>query len=77
MNALGARLNKCRLEVGDVGLGRFRKLMSAVVDSTMLYGAEIYMGLNKEPRSTRTSTDVHLPNVLGVGTLHPKASLFI
>ena len=43
----------------------------------MLYGAEIYMGLNKEPRSTRTSTDVHLPNVLGVGTLHPKASLFI
>lgn len=42
MKALGALLNRGRLEVGDVGLGTFRKLMSPLVDSTMLYDAEIW-----------------------------------
>ena len=40
--ALGAWLNKCRVEVGNVEIGAFKKLMSAWVDSTMLYGAEIW-----------------------------------
>ena len=40
--ALSAWLNRCKAEVGDVGIGIFKKLMSALVDSTMLYGAEIW-----------------------------------
>ena len=40
--ALGAWLNKCRVEVGIVEIRTFKKLMSAWVDSTMLYGAEIW-----------------------------------
>ena len=28
-------------DIGDVGVGIFKKLMSALVDSTMLYGVEI------------------------------------
>ena len=32
----------CKAEVGDVGVGTFKKLMSALVDSTMLYGVEIW-----------------------------------
>ena len=38
--ALGAWLNRCKAEVGDVGVVTFKKLMSALVDSTTLYGAE-------------------------------------
>ena len=34
--ALSAWLNRCKAEVGDVGVGIFKKLMSALVDSTML-----------------------------------------
>ena len=40
--ALGALFSRCRLEVGDIGVGTFRKLMSSLVESTMLYGAEIW-----------------------------------
>ena len=40
--ALSAWLNRCKAEVGDVGIGIFKKLMSALVDSTMLYGVEIW-----------------------------------
>ena len=32
--ALSAWLNRCKAEVGDVGVGIFKKLMSALVDST-------------------------------------------
>ena len=39
--ALSAWLNRCKTEVGDVGVGIFKKLMSALVDSAMLYGVEI------------------------------------
>ena len=35
--ALGAWLNRCRVEVGNVKIGTFKKLMSALVDSTMPY----------------------------------------
>ena len=76
MKALGAWLKRCRLEVGDVGLGRFRKLMSAVVDSTMLYGAEI-RGCTKN-RETIEQVQMHAFRMFfGLGTLHSKASLFI
>ena len=39
--ALSAWLNRCNAEGGDVGVGIFKKQMSALVDSTMLYGVEI------------------------------------
>ena len=34
--ALGAWFSQCRVEVGDIGVGTFRKLMSSLVESTML-----------------------------------------
>ena len=36
--ALGAWMNRCKAEVGNVGIGTFKKLMSALVDPVMLYG---------------------------------------
>ena len=39
--AASAWLNSCKTEVGDVGVGIFKKLTSALVDSAMLYGVEI------------------------------------
>ena len=41
--ALGPWLSRCslRVEVGNVEIETFKKPMSALVDSTMLYGAEI------------------------------------
>ena len=33
---LGAWLNRCRVEVGNVEIGAFKKLMSALVNSAML-----------------------------------------
>ena len=40
--ALGAWFQRCRVEVGDIGIGTFKKLMSSLVESSMLYGAEIW-----------------------------------
>ena len=39
--SLSAWLNRCKAEVGIARVGIFKKLMSALVDSTMLYGVEI------------------------------------
>ena len=41
--ALGAWFQWCRVEVGDIGTGTFKKLMSSLVESSMLYGAEIFI----------------------------------
>ena len=38
---LGAWFSQCRVELGDIGVGTFRKLMTSLVESTMLHGAEI------------------------------------
>ena len=40
--ALGACFQRCRAEMGDVTVRIFRKLMEFLVESTMLYGAEIW-----------------------------------
>ena len=40
--ALGAWFSRCRVEVGDISVGTFRKLMASLVESTMLYDAEIW-----------------------------------
>ena len=39
---LGAWLHRYQQEVGDIGVGAFKKLFSSLVVSTMLYGAEIW-----------------------------------
>ena len=49
---LGAWFRRCRLEVGDIGVGTFRKLMSSLVKSTMQaprFGGAIktWMGLSR------------------------------
>ena len=66
--ALGAWMNKCKAEIGDVGVGMFKKLMSALADSVMLYGVEIW-GCTRDLET--------IEQVLGVGTLHPKVSLMM
>ena len=74
--ALGAWLNRCKAEVGDVGIGTFKKLMSALVDSTMLYGVEIW-GCTRSLEAIEQVQLRAFRTFFGVGTLHPKASLMM
>ena len=74
--ALSAWLNRCKTEVGDVGVGVFKKLMSTQIDSNMQYGVEIGGCM----RSLETIEQVQLHAfcmIFGMGTLHPKASLMM
>ena len=67
--ALSAWLNRCKAEVGDVGVGI---LISALVESTMLYGVEIWGCM----RSQEAIEQVQLRAFcmfFGVGSLHWKA----
>ena len=73
---LSAWLNRCKGEVGDVGIGVFKKLMSALVDSTMLYGVEIW-GCMRNLESIEQVQLRAFRMFFGVGTLHPKASLMM
>ena len=72
--ALGAWFSRCRVEVGDTGVGTFRKLMSSLMESTMLYGAEIW-GCNRNLEGVEQTQLRALRKFFGVGTLHPKVSL--
>ena len=40
--ALGACFQRCRAEMGDATVRVSRKLMESLVESTMMYGAEIW-----------------------------------
>ena len=73
--ALSAWLNRCNTEVGDVGVGICKKLMSALGDSTMLYGVEIWGCM----RSIETIEQVYIYSwVLSVCSLGcAKASLMM
>ena len=73
--ALGAWFHRCRSELGDVEVGVFRKLMSSLVESTMLYGAEIW-GCNRDLEKIEQVQMRALRLFFGVGTLHPKVSLW-
>ena len=67
-------MNRCKAEVGDVGVGICKELMSTLIDSTMLYGIEIWGCM----RSLKAIDQVQLCAFcmfFGVDTLHPKASL--
>ena len=59
--ALSTWLNRCKAEVGDVGVDIFKTLMSALVGSTMLYGVEIWGCM----RSLQTIEQVQLVCSLG------------
>ena len=72
--ALGAWFHRCRSELGDIGVGVFRKLMSSLVESTMLYGAEIW-GCNRDLEKMEQVQMRALRLFFGVGTLHLKVSL--
>ena len=72
--ALGAWFSRCRVELGDIGVGTFRKLMTSLVESTMLYGAEIW-GCNRNMEGVEQTQLRALRMFFGVGTLHSKASL--
>ena len=62
--ALGAWFSRCRVELGDIGVGTFRKLMTSLVESTMLYGAEIW-GCNRNIERVEHADSVEsLENVL-------------
>ena len=71
--ALGAWFHR-RSELGDVGVGVFTKLMSSLVESTMLYGAEIW-GCNRDLEKIEQVQMRALRLLFGIGTLHPKVSL--
>ena len=72
--ALGAWFHRCRSELGDIEVRVFRKLMSSLVESTMLYGAEIW-GCNRDLEKIEPVQMRALRLFFGVGTLHPKVSL--
>ena len=67
--ALGAWMKRCKAEVGDVCLYMFKRPMSALVDSLMLYGVEIWGAYLEVWRQYRTSTEACLSHVLWAGHL--------
>ena len=72
--ALGAWFSRCRVELGDIGVGAFRKLITSLVESTMLHGAEIW-GCNRNLEGGEHTQLRALIMFYGVGALHPKVSL--
>ena len=40
--ALGACFQRCQAEIGKMTVGIFRKLMGSLIESTLIYGAEIW-----------------------------------
>ena len=60
--------------MGGVEVGTFKRLMSSIVESTMMYGAEVW-GCN---RNVETLQQVQLKAArlfFGVGTRHPRVSM--
>ena len=74
--ALGACFQRCRAEMGEVTVAVFRKLMESLVESTMMYGAEVW-GCSRHLESIEQVQLRALRMFFGVGTLHPKASLLL
>ena len=74
--ALGDWFQQCRVEVGDVGTGTFRKLMSSLVESSMLYGAEIW-GCSWNLEALEQIQLRTFCMFFGVSTMHPRVSLLL
>ena len=62
--ALGAWFQRCTAELGDIGIGTFRKLRTSLVDSTMLYGAEVWGAWLSELTISTTSAVESCPFIL-------------
>ena len=69
-NALGAWFHRCRTELGGIGVGVFRKLMASLVESTMLYGSEIW-GCNWKLEKIEQVQMKALRLFCDIRTLHP------
>ena len=67
---------RCTADLGDTGIGTFRKLMTSLVDSTMLYGAEVW-GCCRNLQSVQQVQLRAARLFFGVGTLHPRTSLLL
>ena len=52
--ALGACFQRCQAEIGDVGIRIFRKLWVSLVESSMMYGVEIW-GCIRQNRLSKSS----------------------
>ena len=74
--ALGACFQRCWAEMGEVTVAVIRKLMESLVESTMMYGAEVW-GCSRHLESIEQVQLCALRMFFGVGTLHPKASLLL
>ena len=74
--ALGAWLRKCRESVGEVNGKSFMKLMQSLVESVLLYGAEIW-GCHQKLDGLYQLQLRALRIFFGVGVRHPKVSLMI
>ena len=70
----GAWFHRCRTGLGDIGVGVFRKLMASLVETTMLYGSEIW-GCNWDLEQIEKVQVRALRLFFGVRTFHPKVSL--
>ena len=72
--ALSGWLRSCRAMVREVRGSTFRKLMEALVETVLLYGAEVWGG----SRILESVEQVQMRAAwifLGVGRLHPRVSL--
>ena len=74
--ALGAWLRRCRESVGEVNGKSFMQLMQSLVESMLLYGAEIW-GCHRKLDGLNQLQLRALRIFFGVGVRHPKVSLMI
>jgi hypothetical protein len=72
--ALGTCFHRCREEIGDMSVDIYRKLIGSLVDSTLVYGAEVW-GCSRHLDAIEQVQTRALRMFFGVGTLHSKASL--
>ena len=72
--ALSAWLKRCRTTVGEVKGESFTKLWGALVESVLLYGAEVW-GCGRHATLVEQIQLRAARIFLGVGRLHPKVAL--
>ena len=74
--ALSTWLRRCRESVGEVSGKSFMQLMKSLVDSVLLYGAEIW-GCHRKLEGLSQIQLRALRIFFGVGVRHPKVSLMM
>ena len=76
MKALYAWLQRCRACVGELRRGTFGKLLEILVESVVMYGAEVW-GCCRQLGEVEQVQLRAMRIFLGVGRLHPKVSLLV